>query len=270
MGAHFFVSYLKLWRAQIILTCFVFSSLLLWGFPAIDINISRVFFDGGFYLREQWWHGLARQGLVYLLCLSMIWIFGSYLLSRISKRTPSRIDGSRVCYLALVLIFGAGLIVNVALKDNFGRARPRDVVEFGGTKRFTPAFVVSSECETNCSFSSGEGAAGFFFMALARTLSRRRTVLLAAAGFGILMSASRIAAGAHFFSDTVVSFFVMLIVMDVLNHYIILRRLERKASTLQPAFETAIPTRWPFRRPPLVARAPTLANSPGMLDQSNR
>ena len=229
-----------------------------------------MFFDEGFYLGEQWWHGLARRGLVYLLCLSMVWIVGAYLLHRISKRTLSKLNGSQVCYLVLVLIFGAGLIVNVALKDNFGRARPRDVVEFGGTKQFTPAFVVSSECETNCSFSSGEGAAGFFFMALALTVSRRRRVFLAAAGLGILVAVSRIAAGAHFFSDTVVSFFVMLIVMDVLHHYIIVRGRERKDSTLHPAFETAVQARWAFRRPPLVARAQTLANSSRVLHESRR
>jgi lipid A 4'-phosphatase len=110
----------------------------------------------------------------------------------------------------------------VILKDNFGRARPRDIEEFGGSKHFTPAFVISRECNTNCSFSSGDAAGGFFSLALVMALSRRRRMLAAAAAFGALVSLSRVASGAHFFSDTVASFFVMLIVADVLYYFMFL------------------------------------------------
>ena len=47
-------------------------------------------------------------------------------------------------------------------------------------------------------------------------------MFLAGLALGILVSLSRISSGAHFFSDTVVSFFVMLIVADVLFFYLIL------------------------------------------------
>jgi len=43
------------------------------------------------------------------------------------------------------------------------------------------------------------------------------------------VSFCRIASGAHFLSDTVVSFFVMLIVADVLHHYLVLGAFEREA-----------------------------------------
>ena len=221
------VSYLKLKRARIILACFLISSLLLSGFPSIDINISRLFFHEGFHSNEQVWHRCIREGLVYFLFLSMASVVGIYVFNRLSKRNLCSIDGKKVCYLFLVLILGAGLIVNVIFKDNFGRARPRDIQEFGGLKRFTPAFVVSYECERNCSFSSGEGAGGFFSLALASALSRRRAVLLAGIGLGIIVSLSRIASGAHFFSDTVVSFFVMLIFTDVLYYYVVFSKAER-------------------------------------------
>ena len=213
------VSYLKQKRGQLILVCFLIASLLLAQFPGIDIHISRVFFDQGFALKEQWWQAWFREGMSYFLYLSMAGVMGIYVLNRLSKRNLYGVDGKKVCYLFLVLILGAGLIVNVALKDNFGRARPRDVEEFGGSKRFTPAFVVSRECDTNCSFSSGEGAGAFFSLALVMALSRKRALLVAGIGLGSLVSVSRVASGAHFFSDTVVSFFVMLIVADVLYHY---------------------------------------------------
>lgn len=232
-GTWLVVSYLKLKRARIILACFLMSSLLLSGFPSIDIAISRIFFDNGFHLKEQWWHSSIREGLVYFLWLSMTSVIGLYAFNRLSKRSLCDIDGKKVCYLFLVLLLGAGLIVNVVLKDNFGRARPRDIKEFGGSKRFTPAFVVSYECNRNCSFSSGEGAGGFFSLALASALSRRRSILLAGIGLGSLVSLSRIASGAHFFSDTVVSFFVMLIFTDVLYHYIVSSTTERSGAAVE-------------------------------------
>jgi len=210
---------MKLKRTQIMLATLPVAAAVLWGVPAIDLEISRLFFDRGFPSKEQWWHKLLHEGLGYFLWLSMLSVIAIYAFNRLRKRELYGIDGRKVCYLLLVLILGAGLIVNVVFKDGFGRARPRDIEEFGGSRQFTPAFVIAAECQKNCSFSSGEGAGGFFTLALAYALHRRREALVAAVGFGILVSWSRIASGAHFFSDTVVSFFVMLVLTDVLYYY---------------------------------------------------
>ena len=212
------MSYLKQRRGWLILVGFLITSLLLSQFPGIDLQISRFFFDKGFP-QEQRWQAWFREGTSYFLWLSMAGVVAVYALNRWSKRNLYGVDGKKVCYLFLVLILGAGLIVNVALKDHFGRARPRDVEEFGGSKQFTPAFVLSRECDTNCSFSSGEGAGAFFSLALAMALSRRRAMFVAGLGLGSVVSFFRVASGAHFLSDIVVSFFVMLIVADVLYHY---------------------------------------------------
>lgn len=222
--------YLKLRRSQTILACFAVSSLLLMTFPHIDLHISRLFFDERFHLSTQWWPRFMHESMGYFLCLSMTTVVGLYFCNKLWKRNVCGVDGKRIVYLFLVLIVGAGLIVNLVLKDNFGRARPRNIVEFGGTQLYTPPFVVSSECAKNCSFSSGEAAGGFFALALARALSRRRALLLLGVGFGVLASFCRVATGAHFFSDTVVSFFVMLIVADVLYYYLVSTERERPPS----------------------------------------
>ena len=185
-----FMSYLRLRRTHTILACFVTSSVLLAAFSDVDIRISRLFFENGFYLANQGWTRLMHDAVRYFILVSMISVVGIYVFNRLSKRSLCAIDGRKVVYLLLVLILGAGLIVNAGLKDSFGRARPRDIEEFGGGLAFTPAFVMSSACNSNCSF-----------------------------GFGVMVSVSRIASGAHFFSDTVVSFFVMLIVADALHHH---------------------------------------------------
>lgn len=216
------MGYLRLRRTQLILACFLGLSLLLAGLPSIDMGISNLFFDQRFFLENQWWVTLIKKAVGFFLYLSALAIVGIYVFNRYRKRNLGGLCGKKVLYLFLVLIVGAGLIVNVALKDNFGRARPRDIQEFGGTKHFTPAFVMASECDRNCSFSSGHTAGAFFSLALALALSRRRAIAIACIGFGALVSLSRIASGAHFFSDTVVSFFVMLIVADVLHYYLVL------------------------------------------------
>jgi lipid A 4'-phosphatase len=220
--------YLKLRRSRAILTLFAASALLFMVFPGIDIFISRLFFNQGFYLSQQWWTTLMHESMGYFLYVSLASVFGLYLWNKLAKRNVCSVDGKRVAYLLLVLALGAGVIVNVALKDNFGRARPRDIVEFGGAEHYTPPFVIGTECTRNCSFSSGEAAGGFFSLALALALSRRRAALVAAAGFGAFVSFCRVASGAHFLSDTVVSFFVMVIVADVLYHYVVLAEFERK------------------------------------------
>ena len=137
------MSYLKLRHAQLILACFLISSLLFVKFPGIDLGTSRLFFDHGFYLTGQW-KSWFQDSLRYFLWLSVFSVAGLYVFNRLKKRNLFGIDLKKLVYLLLVLILGAGLIVNGILKEDFGRARPRDIVEFGGSKIFTPAFVSQS------------------------------------------------------------------------------------------------------------------------------
>jgi lipid A 4'-phosphatase len=239
MGARLLVNYFKITRSRIILACFLMSAFVLSAFPEVDIGISRAFFDQGFPSKDLWVHKLIHGGMAYFLGVSMAAVVAMYTFNRSCNRNLCGVDGRKLCYLFLVLILGAGLIVNVVFKDSFGRARPRDIAEFGGSKQFTAAFVVATECDRNCSFSSGEGAGAFFSLALACALSRRREMLLAAVGLGVLVSWSRVASGAHFFSDTVVSFFVMLIVSDVLYYYMVAPGAERYGPSVELAPEAA-------------------------------
>ena len=195
--------------------------MLLMAFPAIDLSVSRIFFDGEFHLASQWWAALLKRAIPWFLVASMAGVVGVYLYGAWSKRTPRAIDGRKVWYLLAVLVLGAGLVVNVALKDNLGRARPRDVAEFGGTARFTPAFFISHECTKNCSFPSGDAAAAFFSLALVRALTRNRLLYLAAIGFGATVSLARVAVGAHFLSDVLMSYLLMSTIAAALHHYLL-------------------------------------------------
>lgn len=229
-----FSTYLQTPRARLLLTGFVLSSLLFVAFAGIDILVARQFFDQRFYMADQRWTQWLHESVGAVIVMSVSTLLAVYAFNRIARRNVGGVTGKKVVYLLLVGALGAGVIVNATLKDNFGRVRPRNVQEFGGIGTFTPAFVVSHGCRRNCSFSSGDSAGAFFLATMAMALSRRRVVIAAATGFGIAVSLARIASGAHFLSDTIVSFFIMMIVADVLHHYLFVVQRMPSMRALEP------------------------------------
>ncbi len=209
-------SYLNLGRTRAILGCFLALSLLFVTFPGLDNRVSALFFDDGFYMANQGWTKVLHASVPWFVSTSVALLLSAYVFNRLFRRNLLGIDGRKLAYMLLVLTLGGGLVVNGILKDGFGRVRPRDIEEFGGTGQFTPAYVIGSGCDRNCSFASGDAAGAFFSLAFIPAFRRKRAVTTGAVGFGVLVSAARIASGAHFLSDTVVSFFVMLIIADAL------------------------------------------------------
>lgn len=118
--------------------------------------------------------------------------------------------GRDLAYLLLVLALGPGLIVNGLLKEHWGRARPVNCVEFGGSQTFTPAYVFSDQ--GGKSFSSGHAAGSAYWVVVALILARggrRRYWLGLAVGYSLLVAWARLAAGGHFFSDILISWFIL-------------------------------------------------------------
>ena len=129
-------------------------------------------------------------------------------------------------------IVGPGLTVNIALKNNLiGRARPIEIKEFCGDKKFTKVFQSSRECKTNCSFPSGHASIAFYFSIIAYFSSRRfNLIYLGALLFGMFIGYIRIILGKHFLSDVVSAGLIVL----TLNHltYIIWKHLILKNTKL--------------------------------------
>ncbi len=119
----------------------------------------------------------------------------------------------------LTLVVGSGIIINVLFKNFWGRPRPRQVEQFGGTKAFTPFYEpnlkLSVKDGKQKSFPSGHASVGFFFLAFAlagwRERNRALTCfgLIMGLGLGVNLSLVRIMQGGHFLADTFASAAIM-------------------------------------------------------------
>ena len=185
-------------------------------FPGIDIGVSGIFFDPqlvtategtGFWLKESptlnflfWFVDVVSRGVLVIAIGLMIYFA--------VKRHP-RLLATTIVTLSLIL--GPALIVNSVLKDHWDRARPRTVEVFGGTQKFTPAWVVSDQCSRNCSFTSGHAAAGFAFL-VGHFVAKTRLWLFLGLFSGLSIGIARVAVGAHFLSDVLFSGVVVYLV----------------------------------------------------------
>jgi len=116
-----------------------------------------------------------------------------------------------LAFVGVSLLLGPGF-ATWAVKEHQLRARPFDVVEFGGQRQFTPALQQANQCSNNCAFVSGHVACGFFFASLMLLDPRRRwwwiTIGVVAGG---LIGVARMSVGAHWLSDALWAFPITLL-----------------------------------------------------------
>lgn len=188
-------------------------AVLLYALPGIDLAAAGLFYDpqrGGFFSPlNEWWlalpyHGMPILGRTTMILVFIVWGLGFFW---------QRLRRWRVYtgFLLCVALAGPHFIVGELLKDQSGRARPTNIVEFGGSKTFTPAFVFTDQCRQNCAFVSGHVASAAFTLAfgwLAAPAVRRRW-LVAGTAFAAVMGLARMAQGGHFLSDVVFAYFTV-------------------------------------------------------------
>jgi membrane-associated phospholipid phosphatase len=193
-------------------TCITVQALFA-ALPGIDLAVARLFARGaeGFV-----WAGgpmdslnllVRRLGEGAVLALLLAFLYGA-----VSGRLSPAILRA-LAFPILTVGLASGLIVNLILKAEIGRARPAHLAEFGGSASFSPPWQIVTECARNCSFTSGEVAMA---AALAVTLPvlvwpqlgsprLRRRVVAGAAAYVALVALLRIGLGRHFLSDAVFS-----------------------------------------------------------------
>jgi lipid A 4'-phosphatase len=212
----------------------VFVSLIFVALPDLDLAASRLFYDPaiGFldrryalveYVRDA--GRIVEWALVIGVCVPL-------LLKLLFPDTRLLVRPRETLFMLASFALGPGLVVNVILKNHWGRARPRQIMDFGGSASFSPAWWVSDQCQRNCSFVSGEAASAFWLMAIVFLVPRdlKLPVGVATLGFAAAVSLARIAAGGHFLSDVLIAWLLVLLVI-LLTHKLFLEALPPQVDT---------------------------------------
>ncbi len=198
---HFFLSP-DLWIPLLLLLC----SLPLFWLTDLDLSAQRSFFRAGEWFRADApvFSFVYHWGNIPALILAVGSLIGFVLsFSRARLMAFRKI----FIYLVLVLVMGPGLLVNSLLKDQWGRPRPRDVVEFGGDYKYERPLQVDTTSPGK-SFPCGHATMGFYFIALAMVLRKNKGrlaswVMSFALLYGSLIGLARMTQGGHFLSDVI-------------------------------------------------------------------
>lgn len=208
---------------QLAFIIFAFSAaVLFYVCPQVDISFSELFFrqgEGFFLSNATIIRGIYRSPPLIIL-LFTIWaiIHSITKLSRTRSLHPKHYLSP--IYVMTTCLLGPGLIVHSIFKNSFGRARPIEILEFGGSSYFSPAFVISNQCFQNCAFVSGHAAVGFMLFSIAylyqgaTRLYWQATAVLA----GSILGFARIVQGAHFLSDVLFSGIFVFLTAYFLGH----------------------------------------------------
>ena len=259
------------WRLLAI-TALVHLVFAVW--PIIDIAASSYFVlpDGSFWLSNNPFAENIRMPLwlasVAVAIVSVVMLGVSLYLGK-TTQTSSRLWA----FIATTYLLGPGFLVNGILKQNWGRARPVNIVEFGGDRMFTPPFEIADQCAQNCSFVSGEAASAMVMIVVLSVCFHgairwhwRPAVFVGLATVFVIASGMRIGSGRHFLSDVVFAGLFMLIIarMCYLAFGVQVPQSNRLAAAVLADLSGAARPVWRFARtlisPPAVALAATLGD----------
>lgn len=189
-------------------------SFLFMIFPMIDLAVARFFARGTEFTLSG--HpvlmGLRQIGLkAPLIAMAAMALMIVLALLRSGKLSREKI--SRPLFVLLSLV--TGQLVVETLKPLIGRARPRQLIEFGGDAVFTPVWQFAAECSRNCSFPSGEATGAASMLALLVFVPKKYLAFVAAGYAPLLMliAFNRVMFGAHFLSDVMLGWLITMLAM---------------------------------------------------------
>lgn len=206
-------AYRRYWRGDAI-ALLVLAAIAIAVFAATDADriLARLFFQpdnaedpfaGRLLPPWRWLHRFVAWPVI-------VAALGSFAALAASLRSP-RWSSRRRQAVAVLLAFaiGPGLLVNMVLKNHWGRPRPVQIREFGGRMEFrAPLDPGASPHGRGKSFPCGHSSAGYvfsiFFLIFRRRRPRAAALWLALSlVYGTALGIGRMAAGGHFASDVV-------------------------------------------------------------------
>jgi lipid A 4'-phosphatase len=193
--------------------------------PEIDLAAARaVHAPGtGFVGRRLGWVEALRQAFVVVYFGAIALCLAGLALTWRARGQWLSLGSRQWLFLAACLAAGPGLVANLVFKNQWGRARPAQIVEFGGAKAFTPPLLIADQCRRNCSFVSGEAASTYVTFYAAAALVPQWSAALVIAGTlgGLAAGLVRMSQGAHFLSDVVFAGVFMALTVLMLRRLIL-------------------------------------------------
>ena len=204
---------------------FAFFVLLFFLFPNLDIHFSKLFFYEEKFISEKHifvknLRSFLKDLMIFISVFSLLLIVAGILLKKkvffFKRRT-------KLILLGFIVgpVIGCGLIANFYFKDNWGRARPINIQEFGGDKIYAKPFTISDQCKKNCSWIGGEASAAFSFIT-GTIILKNPIYLIINLIFGIVVSLCRIAMGGHFLSDNIFAMIFMIYLAILYKYFVFL------------------------------------------------
>ncbi len=188
----------------------------------VDITLARLFFSQTgdhwphktdfiwhfFYFAAPWLTGLLALGALFALLRSL-------------KQANTELRRKSV-FVLLVIALGPGLIVNTILKPYWGRPRPRQIQELGGQESFKwihqPNWGAPGKSLPCGHCSVGHSYASLAYLSPSPVLFW--SIQVGSFLLGSLMGLGRMADGAHFASDVLISYLSVQIVIWFLFYYV--------------------------------------------------
>ena len=130
----------------------------------LDIRISNLFFHpetAAWQFKntpvEKLVYDLSPIPAFILFGVSVVIVLGSIWKKVWRKKTR------RAVFWILLMLLGPGLVVNALFKDLYGRPRPKQTLEYGGSLAFKPICVPGTKRNAK-SFPCGHASIGFYFL----------------------------------------------------------------------------------------------------------
>ena len=197
--------------------------------PEIDVFISNLFYYEKNQFLIQGYYLVSIFFRKILLPMLLMYIFVLPIVERFLPLQKIYFNYKfSISELVFIWISGAFtmlLVVNLLLKNMWGRARPNDILPFGGEESFTPWYKISDSCASNCSFVSGDASVGFLLIVF-YFITKKYIYIYLGVGLGALLGVIRVVAGGHFFSDIVFS--QIVVTFSICVSFILYKKLYDK------------------------------------------
>lgn len=207
-------------RELLVLLFLAVSTSLLFWFTNLDMQVAALFYHPGHSIADWPYRHWPLLKFLYDYAFPFTVIAG---LSALTVYTSSHFHSftrrfrRRALYILLVIAIGPGLMVNLIVKDHWGRPRPVHIQQFGGQYAYVPPAKLGHTPDK--SFVCGHCSVGYsFFVLYFLSQNYKAVYFILTLALAWIMGFTRMTAGGHFLSDILWSGYLVFLVAYALYY----------------------------------------------------